>query len=167
MARPRTQCCLPPSTALTTFAHYCEPNPADPMGLRSIQQYRDNSTLATTPPSTTQSRRSTIHRKVAPDGRCMGNLSCSVVDQFLLFTPYFFSTTTFMIQDVTTVTMSQVRGMAISRLGRLGHSKSSIQWLNAAARGMRRYSAAAASNGPLPLEGYRVLDMSRVLAGVS
>lgn len=63
--------------------------------------------------------------------------------------------------------MSQVRGMAISRLGRLAHSRSSIQWLNAAARGMRRYSAAAASNGPLPLEGYRVLDMSRVLAGVS
>lgn len=61
--------------------------------------------------------------------------------------------------------MSQVRGMAISRLGRLAHSKSSIQWPNAAARGMRRYSAAAASNGPLPLEGYRVLDMSRVLAG--
>jgi succinate--hydroxymethylglutarate CoA-transferase len=65
--------------------------------------------------------------------------------------------------------MSQVRGMAISRLGRLAHSKSPIQWLNAnaAARGMRRYSAAAANNGPLPLEGYRVLDMSRVLAGVS
>lgn len=57
--------------------------------------------------------------------------------------------------------------MAISRLGRLAHSKSPIQWPNAAARGMRRYSAAAANNGPLPLEGYRVLDMSRVLAGVS
>ncbi|PNP46686.1 hypothetical protein TGAMA5MH_01637 [Trichoderma gamsii] len=61
--------------------------------------------------------------------------------------------------------MSQVRGMAISRLGRLAHSKLPIQWPNAAARGMRRYSAAAANNGPLPLEGYRVLDMSRVLAG--
>lgn len=63
--------------------------------------------------------------------------------------------------------MSQVRAMAISRLGRLAHSKLPIQWPNAAARGMRRYSAAAANNGPLPLEGYRVLDMSRVLAGVS
>lgn len=63
--------------------------------------------------------------------------------------------------------MSQIRGMAISSLGRLAHSKSRIQWANAAARGMRRYSAAAANNGPLPLEGYRVLDMSRVLAGVS
>lgn len=43
------------TSALTIFAHYCEPNPTDPMGLRSKQQYRDISTLATTPPSTTQS----------------------------------------------------------------------------------------------------------------
>lgn len=63
--------------------------------------------------------------------------------------------------------MSQIRGMTIASLGRLAHSKSPIRWLNATARGMRRYSAAAANNGPLPLEGYRVLDMSRVLAGVS
>lgn len=63
--------------------------------------------------------------------------------------------------------MSQTRAMAISSLGRLARSKSSIQWVNASARGMRRYAAAAANNGPLPLEGYRVLDMSRVLAGVS
>jgi succinate--hydroxymethylglutarate CoA-transferase len=63
--------------------------------------------------------------------------------------------------------MSQVRGMTISRLGRLARSKSPMRWLDATARGMRRYSAAASGNGPLPLEGYRVLDMSRVLAGVS
>lgn len=30
---------------------------------------------------------------------------------------------------------------------------------------MRRYSAAAVNANPLPLEGYRVLDMTRVLAG--
>lgn len=33
------------------------------------------------------------------------------------------------------------------------------------ANGFRRYSSA--SKTPLPLEGYRVLDMTRVLAGVS
>ncbi len=31
----------------------------------------------------------------------------------------------------------------------------------------RRWYSAAAASTPLPLEGYRVLDMTRVLAGVS
>ncbi|KAL6694854.1 CoA-transferase family III domain-containing protein [Trichoderma pleuroticola] len=62
--------------------------------------------------------------------------------------------------------MSQIRGKAASGLARLSRSGSSpAQWLNAAAHGIRRYSAAAVSGAPLPLEGYRVLDMTRVLAG--
>lgn len=64
--------------------------------------------------------------------------------------------------------MSQIWGKAVSGLARLSRSgPSPAQWLNAAAHGIRRYSAAAVSGAPLPLEGYRVLDMTRVLAGVS
>ncbi|KAL7786211.1 CoA-transferase family III domain-containing protein [Trichoderma ceciliae] len=64
--------------------------------------------------------------------------------------------------------MSQIRSMGFSGLTRFARSGSTCaptQWLNAATRGVRRYSVAATSGAPLPLEGYRVLDMTRVLAG--
>lgn len=38
-------------------------------------------------------------------------------------------------------------------------------FINGCARGLRRYSSAVGTG--LPLEGIRVLDMTRVLAGVS
>ncbi|POR36563.1 Succinate--hydroxymethylglutarate CoA-transferase [Tolypocladium paradoxum] len=53
---------------------------------------------------------------------------------------------------------------AIARCMRPGPS---ARWSRAAATGLRRYSTPASRAAPLPLDGFRVLDMTRVLAGVS